>query len=132
MAKKTARKNANRVQAKLPKGFTAVNAGGSFGAWHDFNKQKTLTGVVVDHGSFKQDQDYTDNKGKKKTRVVDRRTLTIKNGKILSTVSESAGTKGLFDMGFKALKGKTVFIQFLGKKKLKGGRSFNQYAVGVK
>lgn len=131
MAKKS-KKSASRAVAKLPAGFTAVATGGSFGAWHDFHKQPVLTGKVVELGSFEQEQEYTDAKGKKKSRTVDRQTMTVEQAnKVLSTVSDSYALKGLFEMG-KKLKGKVVFLRFDGQKKLKGGKKVNEFTVAVK
>lgn len=118
MAKKK-QGNANRAAAKLPAGFTAVSAGGEFGAWHDFSANKVLQGKVVELGSF------TGQYGKQ-------RTMTVKTAKgNLASFSESRALQGLFDMG-KAIKGKEVFIRFDGEKKLKGKKRVKLFTCAVK
>jgi hypothetical protein len=123
MPKKAKAKKQRVNGAKLPAGFTAVAVGGSFGEWHDFNKHPVLTGKVVETGSFQGEY------GKQ-------RTITVQQGKVASTVSESKALAGLFDT--KGLKGKTVFIRFLGaikigKPKRNGEqKTFKQFQCGVK
>lgn len=124
MAKKQSKKgNGNLAKAKLPAGFTSTSASGEFGEFHDFSKKPILTGKVVDTGSIEGEF------GKQ-------RTITIQNGRVLATVCESKGLRGLFDT--KGLKGKTAFIQFLGTKKIGKPRrdgsqkTFKQFASGVK
>jgi hypothetical protein len=119
--RKVVKKSATKT--KIPKGFTAVSAGGQFGEWHDFNKQKILTGKVVEIGK------YNGEYGEQKT-------LTINAGKTLHTISESAGLKGLF--AEKNLKGREVYIVFEGLVKIppkrKGGKpkSFKKFVTAIK
>lgn len=121
--KKKAKQGKQRPAAKLPAGFTAVGVSGEFGEWHDFFKTPILTGKVVSLGSFEGEY------GKQ-------RTMTVQNGKRMSAFSESKATSGLFDI--KGLKGKTVFVQYLGtvktgKKKRDGTfKTFKQFNCAVK
>lgn len=124
MAKKAkAVKKQKRAVAKLPAGFTAVGVSGEFGEWQDWTKNPILTGKVVALGSFEGEY------GKQ-------RTMTVQNGKKMSAFSESSGTRGLFDI--KNIKGKTVFVQYLGTipvgKKRKNGtqKTFKQFTCAVK
>lgn len=131
MAKKAKAKKSvkgNRAAAALPAGFTAIAVGGGFGAWHDFHKQKTLIGKVVGTDSYMAEDDET---GKKKQRRILR--VDTGNGVVVS-VGESHTLKELFDT--KGLKGRTVYIQFLGQKSFKNKkgktRKVNEFAVGYK
>src|SRR6267142_4029260 len=103
MAKAKKQGKVKKAMAKLPAGFTAVASGGEFGDWHDFNSKAVLTGKVVALGSFVGEY------GKQ-------RTMTVQNGKVLSTFSESKGLLGLFDT--KGIKGKTVWVRFDGTVKV--------------
>lgn len=109
--------------AKLPAGFSAIAAGGEFGAWHDFEKNPVLQGKVIALGSF------TGEYGKK-------RTMTVQNGKVLASFSESTGTAGLFDI--KGIKGKTVYVRYegtvkVGKKRKDGTqKTFKRFTCAVK
>lgn len=113
--------------AKLPAGFTAVSLGGGFGAWWDFAKQKTITGRVTAIDSYMQENDN----GKKEKR----RILRVDTGNgVTMNVGESYALRELFDVP--KLKGKQVFIQFLGQKSFKNKkgkmRKVNQFAASYK
>lgn len=117
-AKKTA------VRSAVPAGFNVIAAGGDFGAWHDFEKNPVLTGKVVSLGSYEGEY------GKQ-------RTMTVENGKVKSSFSESKATAALFDLGKKII-GKQVYVRFDGKKEFgkpnrKGERrTVKQFTVAVK
>lgn len=121
---KKAKKSARRAQAKVPAGFSVIAAGGDFGAWHDWTKEPVLQGKVVSLGSYEGEY------GKQ-------RTMTVENGKVKSSFSESKALLGLFDLGKKAI-GKTVFMRYdgikeFGKPNRKGERrTVKQFTVAVK
>lgn len=128
MAKKQAKqsKKANGKKfapAKLPAGFTAVNVQGTFGKWHNWEKQSVLIGKVVQLGKYDGEFGV-------------QRTMTVQQGKELSTFSESKALEGLF--ADKKIIGKQVYIQFLGStefgKANRNGerRTVKQFSVGVK
>lgn len=127
--RKAKAKNVSPAEAKLPEGFTALSVGGGFGAWWDFEKQKTLLGKVSGFDSYMAEDD----KGKKKKRGIMR--VEQKNGVTLS-VGESFSLKELFtSQGQKQIRGKTIFLQFQGQKKFKDKkgkpRKVNQFAAAV-
>ena len=121
-AKKAAKGSGSK--AKIPAGFTQVDDGGSFGSGsHDFQKHKILQGTVVSVDTVKVSD--PDNKSKK----IPRRVMRVKNGdNVTSSVWESFQLKGLFDA---AKKGKQVYIQFLGQKKI-GKKRLNEFATAIK
>lgn len=121
MAKKL---NAKRVQVKLPAGFTVTSVSGDFGEFVNWTKPgQTVQGKVLDVGKINGEYGT-------------QRTITIQNGKVKSTVTESKGLASLFDV--KGIKGKTVYIQFHGVKKVGKPRrdgsqkTFKQFTHGYK
>ena len=130
MAKKS--KNANRAVAGLPAGFTNFAVGGGFGAWWDHNKQKTLTGKIVGFDSYMAEREENGRIKKEKRGIM---RVTDDKGNTFN-VGESAALKELFmPANIKALRGKQIFIRFLGQDKFKKGkqtRKINKFQVAVK
>lgn len=120
MAKAKAKKQS--AGPALPPGFTQVAVGGSFGESHDFKRKPILQGKVlgVDRVTFK-DKDT----GKKKTQ----RVMRVQSGNLVSTVWESHQLQEVFSQ---AKRGKEIYLRFLGKKKLGGGKSVNLFQAAIK
>lgn len=102
----------------LPPGFKSAAVEGSFGQVHDFDKVPTLTGKCL---SFK-----TVNKGKKTENQV--MTVKTEDGS-LHALWNSYQLSGLFQP---ATIGKTIYVSFMGKQKLKGRKSMKLFEVGIK
>lgn len=123
------RKNAKRAVAGLPAGFTNFAVGGGFGAWWNPQEQRSITGRVVGFDSMMVEDDD----GKKKPRGIMR--VQVENGSVFN-VGESHAIKELFDKAnVKALKGKQIYLEFLGQKKFKDkkgrARKINEFRVGI-
>lgn len=115
------------AKVKIPAGFKVADAGsdGGFGEWHDFKKHKILTGKVLGINKWTQEV-----KEGKKTITKKRMTMTVETKNGSAAVSDSHALRGLFTT--KGIVGKTVYIQFLGQEKIKGGKKYNRFACAVK
>jgi hypothetical protein len=107
----------------LPKGFIAITGGGN--SWQPKKPGEFIEGKLISVKTVHQEK-----KGKGKNAVPARDvpvyTIATKNGDV--QVWESAGLRALAQVK----KGKTVYIAFIAKKSIGGGKTFRDFAIGVK
>jgi len=119
-----ARKKQDTSQAKLPAGFKQVDVGGAFGVAQDWEKHPVLVGKCIDIRTVA----IGEGKRKKDTQV-----MTVQDNEtgVLKSVWHAYQLDGLFKE--KKIKGRQVYIQYLGSKKLKGARNpMKLFSCGVK
>lgn len=114
---KRSKSNAKLAKSAIPQGFKTVNVSGSFGATHDFRVQPVCTGKVLAIDKVKTNDGL-------------RRVMRVSTSEGERGVWESHQLKGLFDTP--GIKGKTVFIHFLGQQPIKGGKTVNVFEAAVK
>jgi hypothetical protein len=107
-----------KAASGIPEGMRQVQSG-KLAPFHDFSKRNPLDGVVVAIRSF------TD-RWKKKNRAMD---IADSETAELTSVTESAGLRGLFDS---AKKGDRIWIRYDGQKKIKGrNRPMREYTTAI-
>lgn len=108
------------VGPQLPAGFKAISGGGN--SWKPAKKGESITGVM---GKAKVVS--LPKNGRIPARDVNVYNITTKDGSV--DVWESGGLKALA----KIKKGKPVYIQFIGMKKIKGqAQPMREYVVATK
>jgi hypothetical protein len=114
------RKSDHTTRAQLPAGFTPIEHLGSF--WSGRNPGDHFEGKLLSVKSkhFPKAKGYP-------ARDANVYTFEVKGGKKVE-ITQSGGLGALEDVR----KGQSVYIQYLGLKKLKGKQAMREYAVGVK
>lgn len=120
MAKKQTKRKS--INSDIPPGYETCEVSGDFAPWHDWEKSAVLQGKVVDVRTATLGK----GKDKKETRI-----LTVETSAGPRAISESFKLRPLFDMAAKK-KGREVYIKYLGKVKLKGGRTMRDYIAAIK
>lgn len=112
-------KSKDSVGRSLPKGFKEITGQGNF--WKGEKVGDTITGKLKSTRVH-----HFEKNGRIAARDANVYLLTTVDGDV--EVTQSGGLGALT----KVKKGQTVFIQFVGMKKLKGRSDMREYIVGVK